>query len=252
MPAAHRLVAAVERLRGPLPLPPLRHRATLAPMTPTVEVVERWTAREARRRLRGSAGFLDLHPESGLPALAAASALDRPGRVIMVLDADRVDALPERLWDSSIRPSVHVVVVDPADPDTATTLRSHGATLLPRTVSWEHPAAAAVISVDVPVASLVDAVPRFDLVRVRADRMTATVAATLQRMTAERRIARLLITLDPFAMSAGVDAAVDMVAHLEEHGLPVTLGPWLVEGRGRTWREHLRVAARPFVIAIGA
>jgi len=249
-PVAHELIGRAERIRLAVTTP-AQGRSEVGAVAPTTSVLDGWVAREARRRLRGSACFLDLHPSTALPALAAASSLDRPGRVVIVADPDRIADLPARLWDPSLRPSVHAASVCPDRPGLVTSIRSAGSTLVARTVSLDLPSAEAVLPVDLDLAALVEAVPRYDLARVQADRLAPDVAATIRRMTAQRRIARLIVALDPFAMSTGVDEAIALIAGLEADGLPIAIGPWLVDGRGRTWREHLRVAARPFILTVG-
>ena len=103
----------------------------------------------------------------------------------------------------------------------------------------------------IATALLVADLPRFDLVRSSSARLTAELADVLTSMTAARRIARLVLRIDPFSPSIGVTLATDMLAALESAGRTITVRPWLLEGRDRTWREHLRVAARPFLAVIG-
>ncbi len=250
-PAAHRAVARLERLRDRVP--GLRPAIDGDPSTTTEVHVEGWAARHAARALRGSAAFLDLHPASCVPSLAAATSLDRPGRVLVVLDEPRAGTVPAALLDPSIRCSVHVIGTRTGDPDAVALLRSRGTPLVARDVSSSEPPlehTAAPRDQDLP--GLLGAVPRFDLVRVRAERLTPDVATTLGAMTAERRVARLLVTIDPFAVAPGLTHALAAIERLELQGLTTSLAPWLVDGRGRTWREHLRVAARPFMVAVGA
>lgn len=249
-PSAHRAIARGERIRDRIDLWPATPAAD-----PRVEaasaVLEGWTARLARRDLRGSATFVDLDPASWLPALTAAEALDRPGRTIVVRDGDR-PAPPPRWADRSVRCSVHDVVRIGDGSDTIAAIRSLGSPLVARTIDQRRPPIdhtdPAVAS---DVAGLLADLPRMDVVRARADRLTVATAAVLRDLTRARRIARLLITVDPMATSPGIDAATDLLGALDERGLRVRLAPWIVDGRGRTWREQLRVAARPFLVTVG-
>lgn len=251
-PLVHSAVAAGEaRLLAPA------HRASRASadlrgIGPTRAAVERWTARSIVRWLRGSALFLDLNPASTLPLLTASRVLDRPGTAIAVLGGDRAARLPSDWKDPSIRCSMHVVRCDDRAPDQIISVQSHGSALLPRPVTRDLPPIGATLSGEtLDVAGLLESLPRCDLVRADADHLSRPVADVLRRSTARRRIGRLILVIDPLSPAAGVAEAVRLLSGLEEDGLPVGLGPWLLDGRGRTWWAHLRVAARPFVVSVG-
>ncbi len=251
-PVVHGAVAAVERLRTGVRRTTTDPTGPGAGLTATPAHLDQWCARQAGRHLRGSAAFLDVDPDGAAPALAAIRVLDRPGRVIVVGPAGTDAVVGTALWDGSSRCSVALVEHDRADPDRVVGIRTRGTPLLARTISAEAPPLDAWTGpVPTALADLIGAVPRFDLARVRASSLTEELARTIGTMTAQRRIARLLITLDPFDASPGIDRAVAAIADLEGRGLPVHLAPWLVDGRGRTWREHLRAAARPFLVVIG-
>lgn len=249
-PVVHRAVARLECLRDRIPA-----RTATVPEDPnldaTTAVLEGWCAREIRRRLRGSAIFLDLHPATLLPALAATQVLDRPGRTIVVHRVSeqwRSDLLEDR----SIRCSVHGVAIDPSDGDAIAIVRSIGSALAIRQVDPDRPPLGHTDShagIDLP--GLITDIPRFDLVRVRSDRLTSATAAALEKMARIRRIAQLVMTVDPLAASEGLEHTIELLTRLDSAGLRIRLGPWLVDGRGRSWREQFRGAARPFIVAVG-
>jgi hypothetical protein len=249
-PVAHELIARAERLldgqRSGRP------RSTLLPASlgATDAHIERWTARLVSRTLRGSAAFLDLHPMSLLPLAAAAHVLDRPGRAIVVTDAASGLRLPVDGASTSTRCSTYLATTS-ADAGRIVGIDSRGTPLLARTVSSSAPPLGTSEEQSIATALLVADLPRFDLVRSSSAQLTAELADELTSMTAARRNARLVLRIDPFSPSIGVTLATDMLAALESAGRTITVRPWLLEGRDRTWREHLRVAARPFLAVIG-
>lgn len=252
LPSVHRIVAGAETmLLGSAGEPP-RRDGPADTVRPTDAVIESWMARQAVRRLAGSATFIDVHPASPLPLLAATRVLDRPGHAILVARPGQVVA--EDDWrDPSIRCSVHLVRTQADDGARIAGLESQGATLVPRTLSSQRPPLGRVDSpgplrgLDQLVASL----PRCDLIRIDAAHLTQAVASTVASMLEVRRARRLVVTLDPLSVAGGIEEAARMLSRLERSGLPVRLRPWLVDGRGRTWSQHLRVATRPFLVVIG-
>ncbi len=251
-PLVHRLVAATESLL--VARPQVHHDAgrMLAELPPAEAAIERWTARRIIDLLRGSARFVDLHPTSPFPLVTAARMLDRPGSAIAVLDEDRVDLLDATWRDPSLRCSTHLVSSDPDDPDRIVGIESHGSALVAHELSPTVGSIGATIAVDnIGVADLLRSLPRCDLVRIGADRLTPSVAEVLRTSTGIRRVGRLLLAIDPLSVAPGVCEAEGLLTAFEEAGLPIRIGPWLVDGRGRTWREHLRVAARPFMAMVG-
>jgi hypothetical protein len=222
----------------------------VAELGATAAHIERWSARLAARTLRGSAVFLDLHPRSLLPLMAAARVLDRPGRAIAVVDATSGLRLPSDGAATSTRCSTYVATTA-ADADRIVDIAAQGTPLLARNVSSASPPLGTSEQVDVATAQLVGDMPRFDLVRSSAERLTPELTSTLGAMVRERRIARLLLRVEPFSPSVGVGLGVTMLEELESAGFAPSVRPWLLEGRDRTWREHLRVAARPFLVVVG-
>lgn len=251
-PAAHRAIAVLEVLRDRALPGASAEGVSTSSLTATDAVLDGWTAREARRRLRGSAVFLDLHPTSWQPAMAAAESLDRPGRTIVIRDS-RAPAPPTGWADRSIRCSVHDAVCAGSESDSVLRIESLGAALSARTVdrmsapigNVEHPT-------DLDIADLIASIPRFDLVRVQGDRLSEATAATLRALTLSRRIAELVVVVSPTSVGSSTAEATGLLAALEEGGMRVGLAPWLVDGRGRTWREHLRGATRPFLAVVRA
>jgi len=250
-PLSHRIIGAADRLLVAGRWSAGEQQPDLeSSLSPTVAAASRWVAKDVARRLSGSAVLLDLHPPSPQPLLAAARSLDRPGRAIAVVDHAQDLGAAIRWRDPSIRCSVHIVRCDVGSKDLIESVESHGSALTPRALEPDAPAIGGVTPVeDLTVAALIDGIPRLDFVRVDAHRMTEEVSVAVGRMTAARRIARLVLAIDATAAVPG--PVVDLISGLETAGLPVSLGPWLVEGRGRTWREQLRVAARPFLVVVG-
>jgi hypothetical protein len=246
-PSAHAAIARVERLLDGHDIP----RSERPPLLGATDAhLEGWSARLAARTLRGSAAFLDLHPVSLLPMAAAIRVLDRPGRAITVTDTDSGLLLPIDGTVTSTRCSSYLVTTS-SDADRIVRIESRGTPLSARTVSAVDPPLGTSEPVLMPTARLVADIPRFDLVRSSAEHLTVDLAAALERMTCERRIARLLVRIDPLSVSPGVDLATALLASCESAGLTVAVRPWLLEGRDRTWRQHLRVAARPFLTVVG-
>jgi len=249
-PSAHAAIARTERLLAGVREREDRSNRLVAELGATAAHIERWSARLASRTLRGSAVFLDLHPRSLLPLMAAARVLDRPGRAIAVVDATSGLRLPSDGAATSTRCSTYVATTA-ADADRIVDIAAQGTPLLARNVSSACPPLGTSEQVDVATAQLVGDMPRFDLVRSSAERLTPELTSTLGAMVRERRIARLLLRVDPFSPSVGVGLGVTMLEELESTGSAVSVRPWLLEGRDRTWREHLRVAARPFLVVVG-
>jgi inositol phosphorylceramide mannosyltransferase catalytic subunit len=242
-PAAAR-TADGGRIRRPSPSFPA--------LSATDERIERWFAGQAARALRGSAVMVDVDPASALPTLAALRTLDRPGRTITVVtgsDERLTDALVASDWsDPAMRCSTHLVRVARPTDDVPTRITSRGTPLMARPVD----AAAgpnAVVTVDGPeLATLLAGLPRIDVIRVSGRAMTVGLGETLRTMFEQRRITRLALTIDPMSTEPGTDRTVALVEALSEQGVRFTIGPWLLDPRGRTWRQHLRVAARPFTL----
>lgn len=243
-PMVHRLVGTLEslRVRGEFRAGVDGHSM----LPPTVALLEQWSARFARRRLAGSANFLDVHPASDTPLVAAGRTVDRTGRAIAIIDGREFgDA-----WrDASIRGSTHVVTVD--QDDEVVLIRTRGSALIPTGLSAANAPLDLCSRPDgIDVGALVASLPRIDLVRFDAARLSGALADVLHRMVLQHRIASLVVTVDPWTTSLGLDRTRDLLGALEHEGLRTRLGPWLVEGHGRTWVQHLRVAARPFLIAL--
>lgn len=218
-------------------------------VNPTTAALDAWTARQIARSLRGSDGFLDVIPGSFGAFSTALRALDRPGRAILVTSSD---GHPPGAWhDRSIRCSAHVLTVSNEDSDRILRLESNGSALVAREVSidqgllgYESPVG------DATLAELIGRIPRFALVRCAAEAMTQPLSDTFSQMMASSRIARLLLTVDPASVVPGTSIAIDFVRRQAHSGRDVSIGPWVVDGRKRDWDEHLRIAARPFIVSI--
>jgi len=248
-PSAHAAIARAERLLASASRWEDRSLPSSAELGATDVHIERWSARLAARTLRGSAVFLDLQPRSLLPLAAAARVLDRPGRAIAVLDPESRLRLPVDGTATSTRCSTYVATTS-GDADRIVGIASRGTPLLARTVTSANPPLGTCEQVEIATARLVTGIPRFDLVRSSAEALTVELAGALEEMTRARRIARLVIRIDPYSTSIGVGLAASVLEELESSGLTITVRPWLLEGRDRTWREHLRVAARPFLAVV--
>lgn len=250
-PSVHAGVARLETWRSATSLR-VHATADQRALDRTDAVLEGSMVGLVRRHLRGSASFLDVHPASDLPFLAAGRVLDRPGTALLVDAADGLGR--DAAWhDPSIRCSMHVIGSDASDPDRIASASAEGSPLIGRVISRDAPPLGWQGDLGAEsIANIVGALPRFDLARVDARRLTPEVAATLGRMVTQRRIARFIVTVDPGSVDTGIEVARDLLGGLERHGHTLSIGPWLVDGRGRTWREHLRVAARPFQITVTA
>lgn len=217
--------------------------------TRTDAALEAWTSRLIVGTLRGSDTFLDIAPGTYGAFLTALQVLDRPGRALISV---RGDARPPESWrDRSIRCSAHVLSLNADDADRVVEVESEGSALLTREVSSEHGLLGfRTTDLDATLSGLVDAIPRFALVRCVAEAMSPQLRETLSGMLLSSRIRQLLIVIDPLSVSQGVSSAVDLVRQQSELSRSVTLAPWLVDGRGREWDEHLRIAARPFIVSV--
>lgn len=257
-PSMHAAVARLELLRTRWD-PAVARTASTGPVRPAAlhlsasdERIERWFAGHAARALRGSAVMVDVDPASPLPTLAAVRTLDRPGRTITVVagsDERLTDALAASDWsDPAVRCSTHLVRVARSADDVPTRITSRGTPLTARPVDAAT-GPNAVVTVDGPdLATLLAGLPRIDVIRVAGRAMTVGLAAALRTMFGQRRITRIALTLDPMSAEPGTDRTVELVEALSEQGVLFTIGPWLLDPRGRTWRQHLRVAARPFTL----
>jgi hypothetical protein len=217
--------------------------------TPPSAAIEAWTARLIARSVRGSDGVLDISPASSGPFMTALRVLDRPGRAVLVVSSG---VPPTDSWrDRSVRCSAHVLTMSTADPDRLVRIESMGSALLPREVSAEQGLLAFQSQHEhVELSRLVGSIPRFALVRCTAEALTPPLRDVFAEMLDASRIGTLVLTIDPLSVAPGVSTALDLIRYCAESGRSVSIGPWLVDGRGRAWDEHVRVAARPFVVSI--
>jgi hypothetical protein len=217
--------------------------------SPTDMRIDSWCSRLVAQELRGSASFLDVAPTSFGTFLTALRVLDRPGRALVATPQDNP---PPASWrDASVRCSAHVLSIAAGDSDDLVGMESEGSALRPREVSRESgPLGFRSTNVDTALSELVASVPRFALVRCSADCLSLPLGEVLAAMLQTSRIKHLLLTVDPASASPGVSISADLIRRQAESGRSVSIGPWLVDGRGREWDEHFRVAARPFVVSI--
>jgi inositol phosphorylceramide mannosyltransferase catalytic subunit len=257
-PVSHALIARAESLRVALDpaswltVPRVHAKDSASLLTPTETAIERAFSLIVAKSLRGSAVFVDIDPCSPLPSIAASRSLDRPGRAIAVIDAeDRglSDSFERSRWsDASLRCTTHLIRTSGWTDDGPTRITSRGTPLIGRSVDAKLPPNAPV-SVDGPsVATILGALPRIDLVRASGHTVTPLLASTLSGMMQQGRILKLAITLDPMSAEVGTTHAIDLLTQLSELGHGFSVAPWLIDPRGRTWRQHLRVAARPFLL----
>jgi inositol phosphorylceramide mannosyltransferase catalytic subunit len=244
-----RLVAA----RAPKKAAPgasrLDSKETTFSPTQTDRAMDAWSARLVARTLRGSDNFLDLWPRSVGAFITATRVLGRTGRAILVTTSEA--GTPRVLVDESVRCSTHLLLTAQPGQDRVESATSFGSALRTREISQSSPPLGHVDDkVSETVGSLVSAIPRFGLVRVSAQHATAELCSTLDTMIRARRIRRLLLLVDPRSPAEGTARLLELVEAQEADGREVSIGPWIVDGRGRKWWEHLRIASRPFAILV--
>lgn len=222
-----------------------------APVSPTRtdRAMDAWSARLVTRTLRGSDNFLDLWPRSVGAFITATRVLDRTGRAVLVTTSEA--GTPRALVDESVRCSTHLLLTAQPGQDRVESATSFGSTLRTREVSRSSPPLGHVDEeVSETVGSLVSAIPRFGLVRVSAQHATEELCSTLDTMIRARRVRRLLLLVDPRSPAEGTARLLELVEAQEADGREVSIGPWVVDGRGRKWWQHLRIASRPFAILV--
>jgi hypothetical protein len=232
-------------------LRPLRVESGAAQLvsTKTDLAIDAWTSRLAARTLHGSSNFLDLWPHSTRVFGTAIRALDRPGHAILVTTPE--NRLPRDWIDPSVRCSTHVLTTALPGQDIVERVESYGATLNSREISQLHPSLGFVAEqITENLVSLVSGIPRFALVRLSAEHATLGLCAALDAMMRAQRINRLVVHINPALPDEGIIRAIDLIDSQHANNLKVSLGPWIVDGRGRKWWEHLRIASRPFTILI--
>jgi inositol phosphorylceramide mannosyltransferase catalytic subunit len=256
-PTAHTTIARIEHLRTTLtptawltraidPTPTTRH-----PLGPTDTRIERTFAVHAARALRGSAVFVDIDPASALPTIAATRSLDRPGRTLTITGPDNplTHTLETTSWsDPSVRCTTHHIRTTSWTDHTPTRITTRGTPLTARTVDATTPPNTPVTTDGPDLTTLIAGLPRIDLLRATGHTITPDLAHTLHTMLTRHRLAHLAITIDPTSTTPGTRHAIDLLHTLDTDGHHLTITPWLIDPRGRTWRQHLRVATRPFTL----
>jgi hypothetical protein len=211
--------------------------------------MDAWSARLAARMLRGSDNFLDLWPLSSATYVAATRVLDRPGTAILVTSPTA--SAPPETTDSSVRCSTHVLITGVTNRDEVLRLTSHGASLYLREVSTCTPPLGLTASqVGESVSTTILSIPRIALVRATAEETSERVCSALGEMMRASRIGTMVIRVDPTSARPETARMVDLIGAQESLGRQVNIGPWIVDGRGRKWWQHLRIASRPFFIVV--